>query len=220
MLGGVPVVVLVVPVVLVAVVPVVPVVPVVLVVPVVVVVVPVVPVVSVVLVAVVVPVVPVVLVPVVLVPVVPVVFVVVVDCPHAGNANTKRKVRAINIVLKYGTDIPLLVIYLTNPLTIAYLCKQCNVLRKRQVAAPPSAAKGVRTFHNTSTTTHLMNKMMPSLSARPSEPSRAAATKRRGLAASSPSPPPLGRRSARPGRYRYAAWRSMLPGSLASYFLR
>jgi hypothetical protein len=78
MLGGVPVVVPVVPVVLVAVVPVVPVVvPVVLVVPVVV------------------PVVPV-----VLVPVVPVVFVVVVDCPQAGNANTKRKVRAANIARK------------------------------------------------------------------------------------------------------------------------
>jgi hypothetical protein len=63
--------------------------------PVVVPVVPVVvPVVPVVLVPVVVPVVvvPVVLVPVVLVP--------VVACPHAGNANTKRKVRAANIVLK------------------------------------------------------------------------------------------------------------------------
>jgi hypothetical protein len=75
MLGGVLVVVPVIPVVLVpVVVPVVPVVPVVLVVPVVV------------------PVVPVVLVPVVLVP--------VVDCPHAGNANTRRRVRAANIVRK------------------------------------------------------------------------------------------------------------------------
>jgi hypothetical protein len=47
--------------------------------------------------------VPVVLVPVVpVVPVVlvPVVLVVVVACPHAGNANTKRKVKATNIVLK------------------------------------------------------------------------------------------------------------------------
>src|SRR5829696_7332855 len=94
MLGGLLVVVPVVPVVLVPVVPVVvPVVPVVLV-PVV----PVVPVVLVVLVPVVVPVVPVV-VPAV-VPVVPVVLVPVVACPHAGNANTKRKVRAANIVRK------------------------------------------------------------------------------------------------------------------------
>ncbi len=52
--------------------------------------------------------VPVVLVPVVVgqkgrpvVPVVvPVVLVVVVCCPHAGNANTKRKVRAANTVRK------------------------------------------------------------------------------------------------------------------------
>jgi hypothetical protein len=60
----------------------------------------VVPVVPVVLVPVVVPVVavPVVLVPVVLVP--------LVACPHAGNANTKRKVRVANIVLMYGTDSP------------------------------------------------------------------------------------------------------------------
>src|SRR5215211_5753671 len=65
------------------------------------VVVPVVPVVLVVLVPVVVPVVPV-----VLVPVVPVVLVPVVACPHAGNANTNRKVRAANIVLKYGTGFP------------------------------------------------------------------------------------------------------------------
>jgi hypothetical protein len=36
----------------------------------------------------------------VVVPVVPVVVVVVVACPHAGNANTKRKVRAANIVRK------------------------------------------------------------------------------------------------------------------------
>jgi hypothetical protein len=113
----------------------------------------VVPVVPVVLVPVVVPVVPVVLVPVV--PVVPVVLVPVVACPHAGKANTKTKVRAANIVLKYGTDFPLLVIYLTNPLTIAYLCKQCNVLGKREVAASPEAAKGIRTLDNTSTTIHL-----------------------------------------------------------------
>src|SRR5215217_4440225 len=130
---------------------VVPVVPVVLV-PVAV---PVVPVVPVVLVLVVVPVVPVVLVPVVFVPVVPVVLVPVVACPHAGNANTNRKVRATNIVFMYGTDFPLLIIYLTNPLTIAYLCKQCNDLGKREVASSPSAAKGIRTFDNTSTTTHL-----------------------------------------------------------------
>jgi len=120
-----------------------------------VVVVPVVPVVLVVLV--VVPVVPVVLVPVVpvVVPVVPVVLVVVVACPHAGNANTNRKVKATNIVLIYGTDFPPLVIYLTNPLTIAYLRKQCNDLGKREVAASPSAATWIRTIDNTSTTTHL-----------------------------------------------------------------
>jgi hypothetical protein len=39
----------------------------------------------------------------VVVPVVPVVLVLVVACPHAGNANTKRKMRAANIVRKYGT---------------------------------------------------------------------------------------------------------------------
>jgi hypothetical protein len=121
--------------------------------PVVVPMVPVVPVVPVVLV--VVPVVPVVLVPVVFVPVVPVVLVVVVACPHAGNANTNRKVKATNIVLMYGTDFPPLVIYHTNPLTIAYLRKQCNDLGKREVAASPSAATWIRTIDNTSTTTHL-----------------------------------------------------------------
>jgi len=124
------------------------------------VVVPVVPVVVVPVVPVVlvefVPVVPV-LVPVVpvVVPVVPVVLVVVVACPHAGNANTNRKVKATNIVLIYGTDFPPLVIYLTNPLTIAYLRKQCNDLGKREVAASPSAATWIRTIDNTSTTTHL-----------------------------------------------------------------
>ena len=39
-------------------------------------------------------------------PVVPVVLVPVVCCPHAGNANTTRKVRAAKIVLMYGTDSP------------------------------------------------------------------------------------------------------------------
>jgi hypothetical protein len=81
----------------------------------------------------------VVLVPVV-VPVVPVVP--VVCCPHAGNANTKRKVRAANITRKYGTDVPLLPIYHTNTWTIAHQCKRCNVLGKRNVAASPTAAKG------------------------------------------------------------------------------
>src|SRR5215208_1564841 len=42
----------------------------------------------------------------VVVPVVPVVLVPVVACPHAGNANTKRKVKAANIVRKYGTNLP------------------------------------------------------------------------------------------------------------------
>jgi hypothetical protein len=118
----------------------------------------VVPVVPVVLVPVVVPVVPVVLVPVVLVPVVPVVLVPVVACPHAGNANTNTEVRATNMVLKYSTDFPSLVIYHTNQLTIAYLCKQCNDLGKREVAASPAAAKRIRTFYNTSTTTHLVHR--------------------------------------------------------------
>jgi len=116
------------------------VVPVEVVVPVVLPVVPVVPVV--------VPVVPVVLVPVV----VPVVLVPVVACPHAGNANTNTKARDTNIVLKYGTDFSLLDIYRTNPLTIAYLCKQCNVLGKRDVVALPAKSTGIRTFDNTSTT--------------------------------------------------------------------
>jgi hypothetical protein len=40
------------------------------------------------------------------VPVVPVVLVLVVACPHAGNANTKRKVRAAKVVRKYSTDSP------------------------------------------------------------------------------------------------------------------
>src|SRR5215216_1338470 len=73
----------------------------------------------------------------VVVPVVPVVLVPVVACPHAGNANANRKVRATNIILIYGTDFPLLVIYLTNPLKIAYLRKQCNDLGKRKVASSP-----------------------------------------------------------------------------------
>ena len=42
----------------------------------------------------------------VVVPVVPVVLVPVVACPHAGKANTNRKVRAANIVRKYSTDFP------------------------------------------------------------------------------------------------------------------
>jgi hypothetical protein len=91
----------------------------------------------------------------VVVPVVPVVLVPVVACPHAGNANTKRKARAANIVLMYGTGFPLLVIYLTNPLTIAYLCKQCNDLGKREVAASTGLAKWISTIDNTSPTTHL-----------------------------------------------------------------
>jgi len=89
-----------------------------------------------------------VVVPVVLVPVVPVVLVYVVCCPHAGNANTKRKVRAANIVRKYGTDFPLRVIYHTNPFTIAYWCRQSNDLGKRDVAASPAVATGIWTFEN------------------------------------------------------------------------
>lgn len=106
-----------------------------------------------VVVPVVVPVVPLVLAPVVVpvvavVPVVlmPVVLVPVVSCPHAGSANTKTKARDTNIVRKYGTDFPCSFIYHTNPLTIAYRCKQCNDLGKRDVAASPTAATGIRTF--------------------------------------------------------------------------
>ena len=40
-------------------------------------------------------------------------------------------------------------------MTIAYRCKQCNDLGKRDVAASTAAAKGIRTFDNISTTTHL-----------------------------------------------------------------
>jgi hypothetical protein len=100
-------------------------------------------------VVVVVPVVP------VIVPVVPVVLVPVVACPHAGFANTKRKVRAANIVRKYGTGFPLFVIYHTYPLTIAYRSNQCNDLGKREVAVSPAAATGIRTLDKTSFTTHL-----------------------------------------------------------------
>ena len=79
----------------------------------------------------------------------------VVSCPHAGNANTKRKVRAANIVRKYGTGFPLLIIYHTTPLTIAYRCKQCNVLGKRDVAASLAAATRIQIFDNTPPTAHL-----------------------------------------------------------------
>jgi hypothetical protein len=112
----------------------------------------VVPVVPVVLVPVVVPVGPVV-VPVV-VPVVPVVLVPVVACPHAGKANTKTKVRAANIVRKYSTGFPLLVIYHTNPWTIAYRYKQCNALGKCDVVASSAAVPRIGTLDNISTTTH------------------------------------------------------------------
>jgi hypothetical protein len=77
-----------------------------------------------------VPVVPVVLVPVVLVPVVvpvvPVVLVLVVACPHAGNANTKRKVRATNIVRKYGTYLSPLVHIRIAYFTLVHRRKSCN----------------------------------------------------------------------------------------------
>jgi hypothetical protein len=115
MLGGVLVVVPVVPAVVPVVVPVVPVVVPVVVVPVMVPVVPVV--VPVVLVPVVVPVVPV---------VVPVVVVLVVACPHAGNANTKRKVRAANIIRKYGTYLYPLVHIHTACFTLLHRHKSCN----------------------------------------------------------------------------------------------
>src|SRR5215204_5769537 len=51
------------------------------------------------------------------------------------------------------------------------------------------------------------------LPAYPSEPSRCVATKRRGLAASSPLPHLPGRRSMRPDLFGCAAWQRRLPGS-------
>jgi hypothetical protein len=66
-----------------------------------------------------------------------------------------------------------------------------KLLGKRDVAASPASAKWIRTIENTSPTTHLqVNKMIASVSARPSEMSRGATTKRRALAASSPLPQP------------------------------
>ena len=50
------------------------------------------------------------------------------------------------------------------------------------------------------------NTRVASVSLHPQIPSRVAATKRHGLAASSPQPLLPGRRSKRRGRYRYAAW--------------
>jgi hypothetical protein len=80
-----------------------------------------------VLVPVVVPVV--VLVPVVVpvVPVVPVVLVLVVCCPHAGYANTRRKVRPANIVRKYGTSLSPLVHIRFACVTLVHRHKSCNL---------------------------------------------------------------------------------------------
>ena len=50
----------------------------------------------------------------------------VVCCPHAGNANTKRKVRAANIALKYGTSLSPLVHILIACLTLVHRRKLCN----------------------------------------------------------------------------------------------
>jgi hypothetical protein len=65
------------------------------------------------------------------VPVVPVVVVVVlvpvVDCPHAGNANTKRKVRADNIVRKYDTYLSSLVHIRFACFTLVHRHKSCNL---------------------------------------------------------------------------------------------
>jgi fumarate reductase subunit D len=59
--------------------------------------------------------------------VVPVVVVVVVCCPHAGNANTKRKVRVANIVRQYGTYLSLLVHIRFACFTLVHRHKSCNL---------------------------------------------------------------------------------------------
>jgi hypothetical protein len=64
-----------------------------------------------------------------------------------------------NIVRKYSTGFPLLVICRTNSFTIVYRCKQCNVLGDCLEATSPGAATKIRTFENTSPTPHLGNKM-------------------------------------------------------------
>jgi hypothetical protein len=55
-----------------------------------------------------------------------VVLVPVVACPHAGNANTKRKVRATNIVRKYGTYLSPLVHIRIAYFTLVHRRKSCN----------------------------------------------------------------------------------------------
>jgi len=50
----------------------------------------------------------------------------VVACPHASNANTKRKVRAANIVRKYGTNLSPLVHILIACFTLVHRCKYCK----------------------------------------------------------------------------------------------
>jgi hypothetical protein len=149
----------------------------------------------------------------VVVPVVPVVLVPVVACPHAGNADTKRKVSPANIVRTYSTGFPLLVICRTNSFTIVYRCKQCNVLGDCLEATSPGVATKIRTFENTSPTPHLGNKMVLSLAACSSEPSQVSATRRRAQAASSPLPPQPGRRSRHPGLSRPVALPRRLRGS-------
>jgi hypothetical protein len=137
----------------------------------------------------------------------------VVACPHAGNADTKRKVSPANIVRTYSTGFPLLVICRTNSFTIVYRCKQYNDLGDCLEATSPGAATKIRTFENSSPTPNLGNKMVLSLAAYSSEPSQVSATRRRAQAASSPLPPLPSRRSRHPGLSRRVAGPRRLPGS-------
>jgi hypothetical protein len=66
------------------------------------------------------------------VPVVPVV--VPVPCPHAGNANTKRKVRAAKIARKYGTYLSPLVDTHIACFTLVHWHKLCNFWRSYSTA--------------------------------------------------------------------------------------
>jgi hypothetical protein len=52
--------------------------------------------------------------------------VVLVACPHTGKANTKRKVRAANIVRKYSTYLSSLVHIRFACFTLVHRHKLCN----------------------------------------------------------------------------------------------
>jgi hypothetical protein len=64
-----------------------------------------------------------------------VVVLVPVDCcPHAGNANIKRKVRATNIVRKYGTYLSSLVHIRFACFTLVHRHKSCNLYARHTIA--------------------------------------------------------------------------------------